>query len=395
MIDWVWTVLEELRRTFRLADAVDIAVIATLLYAGLVWYRAAESRRIVVGLSLLAVFYSVARVLDLYLTLLVFHASFAVLLIVLVVVFQEDLRRMLDRLAGWGSFADLRRSEVGHSEADTLAEAVFHLARQHIGALIVVQGRESLERHLDGGIALKGIVSKPLLYSIFDPSSPGHDGAVVLNRNRIELFSAHLPISKNQAMIRGRGTRHSAAIGLSEVSDALVLVVSEERGVVSVAEQNTLDECTGVADLKSRLDTFYQRHFPKKSPTALRQFLLQHWHLKVVALTLAILSWFVLAYNPSTIQRTFVAGIEYRNVPAGWIIDEWAPTEARITLSGSERDFRFFDPAALKVALDLSNLPPGMQEVAVTDKSVRVPQNLAIYRIEPRVVRLILRASQS
>lgn len=391
MVEWWWPFLEELRQTFRIADAVDIALITLFLYTVLVWFRTTASRSLAIGVSVLAALYVVARAFDLYLTLLVFHGAFAVMLVVLVVVFQEDLRRMLERLASWGSLPKLNTPLDVQPEVNVLVEAAFHLAQTRTGALIVLKGREPLQRHLDGGIPLDGRPSQPLLYSLFDSSSPGHDGAVVMESGRIKMFGAHLPISKNQAEILGRGTRHSAALGLSEQSDALVVVVSEERGVVSIAVEGKLRECESAAELKGLVEDFLDTHYPKVAQNATRQFLLRHWPLKVSSAAIAIVAWFALAYQPGTIQRTFVAQVEYRNVPEGLLVDELASTEAKITLSGLERGFRFFDPASLKITIDLTGFRAGVLNIPVTDKEVRLPTNLSVYRIEPRQLYVPLR----
>ena len=387
---WLWPFLEELRQTFRIADAFDIALISVALYASLVWFRSTASRNLAIGISSFAVLYFVARVFDLYLTSLVFHGAFAALLVALVVEFQDDLRRMLERLASWGSLAKARTLDNVYPETDLLVDSAFFLAEIRTGALIVLKGRESLERHLDGGIPVDGLVSKPLLCSIFDASSPGHDGAVVLIRDRVEMIGVHLPISRNQSEIRGRGTRHCAALGMTEQSDALVIVVSEERGAVSVAERGKLQACGTAATLKGLVDDFYKTRYPESSPHAVRRFVIRHWPLKMVSLTLAVAAWFTLAYQPNTIQRTFVATVEYRNVPQGLIIHALARTEARITLSGLERAFRFFDPASLTVKVDLSGFHAGGLDIALTEKDVRIPANLSIYRIEPRILYITL-----
>lgn len=391
MSEWWWSAITELRQSFRIADAFDIALIALLLYTVLVWFRTTASRSLAIGVSVLAALYVLARAFDLYLTLLVFHGAFAVMLVMLVVVFQEDLRRMLERLAGWGSLAQLTSPAQSHPEINTIVESVFRLAETRTGALIVLKGREPLARQLDGGISLDGRLSKPLLYSIFDSSSPGHDGAVVIAEGRLRMFGAHLPISKNHAEIRGRGTRHSAGLGLSEQSDAMIIVVSEERGVVSIAEAGKLSECRNASELKESVEDFLDLRFPKTTTNATRQFLLRHWQLKLVAAILAVLAWFTLAYQPGTIQRTFAAPVEYRNVPAGLLVDSLASTEARVTLSGQERGFRFFDPATLKITIDLAGSRAGVLSIPVTDKEVRVPTNLSIYRIEPRRLYVPLR----
>lgn len=383
MVDAILSFSEEFRRNFRAADAIDIFLMSVILYSALIWFRETASRRVLIGVSFLLVVYFAARAMDMYLTSLVFHTGFAVLVIVLVVVFQEDLRRMFERVAGWGSLSRFRPTEQLPIDLDAVVEAVFNMAASKTGALIVIKGGDPLERHLDGGIALGGAISKPLLYSLFDASSPGHDGAVVIDGNRIKKFAVHLPISKNHREIAGRGTRHSAALGLSESCDALTIVVSEERGVVSVADSGHLKEMSTAAALKSRIERFLVAKFPEKSPATWKRFVVHHWREKFLAVALAIAAWFLVAYNPSTIQRTYPVPLEYSNLPDRFVLHEMAASEARITLSGSERNFRFVDPGSLRVTIDLQNAKTGQQEFAITERNINLPSNVSLSRVVP------------
>ncbi len=392
MQDSIISFFDELGRTIRVVDALDILVVSVFLYAGLVWFQRTASRGVLVGVAALGVVYFLARGLDMYLTSLAFHTTFAILVFVLVVVFQEDLRRMFERLSALRSVR-FRSGPDALIKVDELVESVFKMAESKTGALIVLQGKESLERQINGGIALGGRFSKPLLYSIFDSRTPGHDGAVIIQAGRVEHFAAHLPISKNSLEIAGRGTRHSAALGLSERSDALTIVVSEERGVVSVAESGKLKEMATAADLKHNLDKFLASTFPVAKQSSWKRFLLQHVQLKILAVTIAVVAWFVIAYDPNTVYRTFVVPIDYRNFPAGMELDENAlpPTEARMTLSGSDRNFRFLEPSSLKITLDLADARLGPQSFSITERNIRLPNKLSPYRIEPRTIRMSLR----
>ncbi len=393
MLESIRLYFEEVLRTFRWVDVLDILLVAIFLYAGLVWFQRTASRGVLAGVGGLTAVYFLARGLDMYLTSLAFQTSFAVLLLILVVVFQEDLRRLFERVS---ALENVRFASSANNEfsVDELVLATFKMAGTSTGALMVLRGKESLERHLDAGIRLGGKLSAPLLYSIFDSHSPGHDGAVVIDRNRIEQFSCHLPVSKNAIEIAGRGTRHSAAVGLSECSDALVIVVSEERGVVSVAESGKLVEVPTAADLKWRLANYQEATFPDASQPFWKRTMVQHGFLKVSALLIAILAWLVLAYDPNTIQRTFLVPIEYRNLPNHLVLDERAPAEARVTLSGSERNFRFLDPGTLRVTADLSDAEGGFEEFSV-ESNLRLPANLTPYRIDPRIIRMLLRERPS
>lgn len=395
MYETALSLLDEFRRNFRIADAVDILLMSIFFYSALIWFKETASRRILIGVLLLVIVYFCARIFDMYLTSLVFHTGFAALVIVLIVVFQEDLRRMFERVAGWGTLRRLRQTPQASDVVDLLVAACDEMAASRTGALIVLQGRDPLARHLSGGTELEGHLSSPLLLSIFDSSSPGHDGAVILHQDRIQRFAAHLPISQNRTELAGRGTRHAAALGLSERCDALVLVVSEERGTVSVAGDGKLTQVDSTAALRRRIDAFLAEKHPPANPATWSTYITAHGPLKALALCLATIAWFVLAYNPSTIQRTFVLPIQYRNLPPHLALTNEAPDEARVTLSGSERNFRFLTPESMRVSIDLSKAKAGAGFFPVTESSIGLPPNLNLYRVEPPYVYLVLKEASS
>ena len=388
--------IAEFQDNFRIADALDIAIITVLLYGALVWFKQTASRGIVVGAILITALYFLARSFDLYLTSLVFHTGFAVLLVLLVVLFQEELRRAFERIAGWGTLSQLRpKTTVLVEEIDAIVETAFTLADQRIGALIVLSGCEPLTRHIDGGIALSGQITKPILFSIFDPSSAGHDGAVIIERDRIEKFGAHLPISKNHKEIRGRGTRHSAALGLAECSDALTIVVSEERGVVSIAESGKLFEMPTASDLKERVEHFLEERFPQKRETTWKRLVRHDGRWKLLALLLAIASWYTLAFDVEKVQTSVVIPIQYRNLPENAQLDESTPVEAVVTLTGFDRDFQLLDRNVLRIVLDLSDLKGGADNMPIRDQDVRLPPNLRVDRIQPSTIKVRLQYSSA
>lgn len=377
---------EDLLQSFRIADAFDIAFVAVFLYSVLTWFQETASRSVLIGVSVLTFVYFAARLFDMYMTTLLFQAVFAVLLIALVVVFQEDLRRAFERLAGWGTLRHRHQRPGSSGLVDTLVEACSEFVLRRIGALIVLSGSEPLDRHTEGGVPLDGRVSRPLLDSIFDPNSIGHDGAVLIEHDRLSAFAAHLPLSRNLKEVGPRGTRHAAALGLSEVSDALVIVVSEERGKISVAEQGRLEQLTSTDELASRLHNFHRQNFHQQTEPVWKRLLKRHAGLKAASVLLAVLAWYFFSYRAGTVQQTFIVPIEYRNVPKGMIVEDTAPVEARVTMTGTEQAFTFLDPSTLRVSLDLSGIQEGDHELIIGEVNIRRPSGLSIYRVSPRVV---------
>lgn len=287
---------EELSRNFRIADLLDIGIISFCIYSAIAWFRHTTSRSVVIGVLLLTGVFLLARTFDLYLTVLLFQAFFAVFLVALVVVFQEEIRRAFERIALWGTFRDRRRF-AALPGIDALLEGISTMATGRTGVLIVIRGREPLDRHVEGGIPLYGRVSKPLLYSIFDPHSPGHDGAVLIEGDRLTKFGAHLPLSKNLDQIGALGTRHAAALGMSECSDAFVIAVSEERGTIHVAQDGRIALIRSVAEMKDRLERFYAERVRQEMKSGFQRSFRQNARTKLFSVLLACLAWYLIAYH--------------------------------------------------------------------------------------------------
>lgn len=278
-------------RGFGPTDALDVALVTLLLYTGMSWLRRQHAALAVGGVSLVGGVYLGARLLHLELTTWIFQGSFAVLALGLVVIFQDELRRGFEEIA---SYALARRSDRRPrlDTADVLARALAELAAARIGALVVIAGTQRLDRLLQGGHELGGRLSPALLASLFDPHSPGHDGAAVIEDRDVTRFAAHLPLARGTAQLRGLGTRHSAALGLSERSDALCLVVSEERGTVSAARNGELRTLGSEDELAKLVASFYRERRALGRARPRLGELVRGRHLeKLAALALALGLW--------------------------------------------------------------------------------------------------------
>jgi diadenylate cyclase len=380
---------DNLHHTLRVADVADILVMASVLYLSLQWLRRRATRGLAAALGALAVVYVAARVFNMYLTLMVFQTGLTVLVVSMVVIFQQDIRRTFEQLSSWRGFHGSRIAENWAALLDDLIDAASTMAKQKIGALIVLAGRQPLDPHVEGGVVVKGRISTPLLFSIFHPATPGHDGAVVIDRDRIEMLGVYLPLSHNLDRIGKGGTRHAAALGLSEVCDALILVVSEERGTISLAEQGTLRAVDSLAGLKDRLEAFYEGRYPVSRDHGWRRAWRRHLALKVLSLGLAGLFWFFAAYRPEASSRTAFkeVGIEFRN--AGHLNLDAEPSQAKVTLTGSDLAFaNAGDLKNLKVLIDLKNFKEGEYNLELSEKLVSLPTGLSVQQFDPPKVKV-------
>lgn len=370
----------------RLGDYLDIAIIAVAAYFLLTWLLRRTSRSLIVGCAALLLLYGLARHTHMYVTLFIFQAGFTAALITLVIAFQDDIRSAIERLISWKKYRIKYELVASAKTTDILVETLANLARDRIGALVVVKGRQVLDRHLSGGISLNGRISLPLLYSIFHPKTPSHDGAVIVEGDRIEKFAVRLPLSHNLSEIGDAGTRHTAGLGMSEHSDALVIIVSEERGTISVAENGRM-ELVDRERLRGRIQTFYEKIFPTAVVKKQHSWLTHNALLKVSSLCLAIFIWLAFAYRTEIVSRTFTVPVEYRNVPPSWIIETPTPSAVQVSLSGMERAFNF-DAGRLAVSLNVSNPRENYQVMPVSINDVNVPSGLKVNQILPHIITL-------
>jgi diadenylate cyclase len=381
--------LIDLINVFRIADLFDIAIIAILSYIILAWFKKTTSRFVLIGIIILGLIYSVARFFNMYLTEYVFQGFFAILLIALVIIFQEDLRRFFERLAMWSIFKKEKTVISSNPHVDILVNTVASLAKKRQGALIVLKGEEYLDRHIEGGIELDGKVSQSLLESIFDPHSIGHDGAVVIEDGRVVKFGCHLPLSSNLQKIRNLGLRHTAALGLTERSDALCIVVSEEKATITISREEVLKKLSTLDQLRNVLEDFYHKKTSEWAKKSWFQRIIHNPFEKSIAILLACVLWFAFAYQTGSIRRDFVVPIIYRNLPNYWVIEEPRFKEATATLMGSEQAFGLLNPESLKIVLDVSNVEEGKQEILLGANLLKHPSNLTLVGIRPNKIQFV------
>lgn len=388
MLESVVTSLQDFFRNVRIIDIVDVGFISVFLYLILNWLRQSASRKSLASIATLVALYVLARVTEMYLTELLIEGLFAVILIGIVVVFQSDIRRLVERIGSWSIFWNNSSITPSNIVTNTLTEAASKMAENKVGALIVLKGKEAWDRHIHGGIELNGNVSIPLLHSIFNPKAPGHDGAVLMEGEKIVRFGAHLPLSTKLNRISKGGTRHAAALGLAEQCDALVVVVSEERGTISIAQNGALNELETGNQLKGILDAFWEENYKSQESSLTNWWKRRDMRTALASVGLAIMFWFAFAYQTETVYRTFAAPIEYRNLQSSnLVLQDSVPLEARVTLSGSEQAFRLFDPSQLVVSFNLSGYS-GADELDITESNLNLPSDLKLYEVSPRSLKI-------
>ncbi|MDX6769135.1 MAG: DNA integrity scanning protein DisA nucleotide-binding domain protein [Elusimicrobiota bacterium] len=273
------------------ADVLDVLLVGTLIYALLLWFKRTKAAFVALGLLLLAVVYTVAFLSGMYMTVFLFQGFFAVFIVAVIVIFQEEIRSVFERIAVWSLTGGLFKSAPTHRQVEMLVSSLGDLARDHIGALVVLRGLDPLDRHLEGGWDLNGDLSEALIKSIFDSHSLGHDGALIVEEGRVSRFGCQLPLSKDFSKITNLGTRHAAALGLSERADALCLVVSEETGRISFALRGELVAVRDLEELQDGIEVYLTKHMPKGTEDRLASFFAANSREKLIAGAVSVLLW--------------------------------------------------------------------------------------------------------
>lgn len=245
----------------HLTDIVEILIIAFLVYQLMIWIKNTKAWMLLKGILVLGVFIFLAYLFQMHTILWIVRNSLTVLATALIVVFQPELRRALEKLGERKYISvvmpfDSTKDKGRFSEdaVDGIIDASYIMGKAKTGALIVVEQAIRLTEYESTGIQLDCIVSSQVLINIFEHNTPLHDGAIIIRNDRIVSATCYLPLSDNMGLSKELGTRHRAAVGLSEVSDALVIVVSEETGYVSVAQGGVLDRNISREKLREYLE---------------------------------------------------------------------------------------------------------------------------------------------
>lgn len=233
---------------FRATDLIEILIIAFLVYELMIWIRNTKAWMLFKGLAVVLIFFIVASIFDMTTILWIARQTLSVAVLACIIIFQPELRHALEQLgrrnflSGLISIDSRKNGDERFSmkTIDELVEASFELAKTRTGALIVVEDKTVLTEYEQTGIPVDGIVTSQLLINIFEHNTPLHDGAVIVRGDRAVAATCYLPLSSNQEISKSLGTRHRAGLGMSEESDALIIIVSEETGMVSLAYESRL-----------------------------------------------------------------------------------------------------------------------------------------------------------
>lgn len=369
----------------RIQDIADILIMTFLLYQLYSWFRGTRAIQVLLGLGIVTLIYFATRFLDLYMTSWVLQELGTVLIVLIIVVFQTEIRQALYRFSLLRHILD-KRSETQHGQFQDIAETIFRMASNKTGALIVFKGNESLQDLITNGVVLDCEISPQMLESIFFNGAPFHDGAALINNGRIEKAACHLPLSVNPDVPSHFGTRHRAALGLSERSDAVIVAISEERGEVSLVNYGTFRRMNSLTELIMTLDelltskaelprtTFGQRFFSNLLPKA---FLL-----------LSVCVFWALITTRQGQLTTVSVPVRLHSVPESVVLLRTQPEEVTIQLQAMSSLAPQPSKLDLIAEVDASIITEGTTAIKINHGCISIPSGMTIKSISPLTVRI-------
>ncbi|HHV27561.1 TIGR00159 family protein [Anaerosalibacter bizertensis] len=260
--------LKELFLNVRIRDIIDILIVAFAFYKLFMLIRETRAEQLTKGIIVLFVATKISEWLELFTVYWILEKTMTVGVLAILIVFQPELRRGLEYIGRsrffTKSFAEIKDESL-NEVVDEIVDAVASLSRQKIGALIVMERETGLSEVVETGTRIDGKISSGLLINVFIPNTPLHDGAVVIKEDIVKAAGCFLPLTDNTSLSKELGTRHRAALGISEKSDCLAIVVSEETGAISIAENGSLARYLDTKTLKQILIDMYKPKIQRQS----------------------------------------------------------------------------------------------------------------------------------
>ncbi len=370
----------------RWQDVVDILLNSYILFRFYVLFRGTYVFRVLAGIAFLWIFQRIAVFFGLILTSWAMQGITAVAALIIIIIFRNEIRSVLQtknlKAILWGF-----PHKTVSTPIEIIAESVFALSRRKSGALLVFPARENVKDVTQSGIPWRGLVSKEMILSIFWPDNPVHDGAAIIQDDRVTEVGVILPLSRQNDLPSHFGTRHRAALGLAEATDALTIVVSEESGNVLAAKNS---EIIGVAD-KDRLVKIFREHMgvAEEQEGGERKEKLEISMAAMISVLFITGVWFSFSQGLGTLI-TLESPVEYiQSAPEMEILDT-SVNSVLLQLGGSGTLIKSIRPEQVQVRLDLSKAAVGTNTFTITQENIILPPGIFLKRVSPQVVEVTL-----
>ncbi len=369
----------------RWQDLVDILLNSYILFRLYVLFRGTNVIRMVIAIAMLWILERMAMSMGLIVTSWAMQGIIAAAALIIIIVFRNEIAGVLQARSFMSFFWGIPQRQI-QTPIDIIVESVYELARHKLGALIVLPLKKGIESVVHGGVPWQGKLSREMLLSIFWHGTPVHDGATVIQGDQIVEVAAILPLSKSKDLPSHFGTRHRAAFGLAEKTDALVIVVSEERGEVTVFKDRAIIHIKDSNDL----DRMLREHAGTVHATKGARHRIMELSLAAMICLIGITGiWFSFARGFETFV-TMEVPVEFMNRGPKMELLATSASSVTLQLSGSGSLIRSVRPDQVKVKLDLANAVVGSNKIAIASDSIVLPPGIHLKQVEPQILKVNL-----
>lgn len=372
--------------SLRWQDTVDILLVSYILFRFYVLFRGTNAFRVLIGMTILWFFQQVAVSMGLIVTSWVVQGIVGLGAFIIIVIFRNEIRSVLQASQLRAILWDVSSKAV-ISTIEIIVQSIYDMGLRKCGALIVFPGKDDVEEVVQSGISWKGEISKEMILSVFWPDNPVHDGAAIIQGDQILEVGVILPLSRRDDLPTYYGTRHRAALGLAEVTDALVVAVSEERGDVVVAQDGQLR----IVKQKRKLEQILQAHRGvslKRGRALLKEKLM----VAAAALFSVIFItgvWFSVSRGGDTLV-TFESPVVYLNRDPAMEIVQTSVNTVSLELEGSGALMKSIKPDQVQVKLDLSKSKAGPNSFTITRETISLPPGIVLKSVSPTEIEVFL-----
>jgi len=373
--------LTQLTTGLRWQDVVDILLNSYILFRLYVLFRGTNVIRMIMAIAMLWILERTAVYMGLIVTSWAIQGIIAAAALIIIIVFRNEIASVLQTRNFKSFFWGIPQRQI-QTPVDIIVEGVYELARRKLGALIVLPLKKGIETVIQSGIPWKGKLSREMLLSIFWHGTPVHDGAAIIQGDQIVEVSAILPLSKRTDLPSYFGTRHRAGIGLAEQSDALVIVVSEERGQVTVFKDDAVINIDNNIELRHVLQ---ENAGEAAAASGLKKQALELGAAAMICLAAITGIWFSFARGLEALV-TLEVPVEFMNRGPDLEIFSASASSVNLQLSGSGSLIKSIRPDQVKIKLDLANAVAGENQIPVARESIALPPGIQLKQVDPQML---------
>ncbi len=372
-----------------LPDVLDILFISMVSYQLYIWFWGTKAFKALIGIVLLSGIFIVAKAGGLFLTTWVFQILWQVFVILLIILFQKEIRQMLERFNPLKTFG-LKHGSAKDTWIAEFADWAFDAAAKKIGALIIFERTDLVFDLITKGISMECDPQPEILNSIFYKESPLHDGAVLISKGKILKTSCYLPLSAREDLPQEWGTRHRAALGLTEQCDAWVMIISEERGEISFVGDQELQKVKDQKELSMIIEDviLVQKEVHTSIKEKIKSWFTRRYKIKAAVFTLVFILWMVLA-GQQNFEKKIDLPLNFKNIPTELMVSQPKDPKISITFRGLRKDVSLLNKNNVLTSIDLFSARLGTTFYSINTGNLTLPNDrIDVVNISPTRIEL-------